>query len=156
MTQLTIPNEEDMLELGRHIGEHCPLGARIYLKGDLGAGKTTFTRGFMRGRGYQGVVKSPTYTLVEPYELPNGRVYHFDLYRLADFEELEYLGLSDYLAADAICLIEWPERAGNYLPQASLYCTIDVCHHPSGRQVTLATFDEMGEALVEGLNLKTE
>ena len=89
----------------------------VFLRGELGAGKTTFSRGFLRGRGHKGSVKSPTYTLVEPYEaMRDGPVFHLDLYRLGNAHELTYLGVDDYLSAQGILLIEWPERAEDYCP----------------------------------------
>lgn len=132
---LHIPDENAMMQLGGKIAEQFPDGGIVLLKGDLGAGKTTLVRGLLRHLGFQGIVKSPTYTLVEPYKLAERRVYHFDLYRLGDPEELEYIGGRDYWDSDSLCLIEWPEKALDYLPQADL--ELHISYNKSGRSVEI-------------------
>jgi tRNA threonylcarbamoyladenosine biosynthesis protein TsaE len=119
-----IANEKEMMLLGGKIGDKFPKGGMVFLNGDLGAGKTTLVRGLLRHLGYEGVVKSPTYTLVEPYQFENRTIYHFDLYRLGDPEELEYIGSRDYWNSDSLCLIEWPEKAQGFLPEADLIVNI--------------------------------
>ena len=102
-----VDSDTAMQDFGASIGMALPKKALIFLNGTLGAGKTTLVKGLIKSLGYNGNVKSPTYTLVEPYPLAEHLVYHFDLYRLGHFEELEYIGMGDYLSAEAICIIEW-------------------------------------------------
>lgn len=123
----------------------------VFLEGDLGAGKTTLTRGFLRGLGYRGAVKSPTYTLIEPYEIAGRVVYHLDLYRVADPAELEYLGLREMLDQDATLLIEWAERGEGWLPRPDL--RIGIRHHGSGRELQLEAFTDTGKAVLDRLDL---
>ncbi len=121
----------------------------VYLNGDLGAGKTTLTRGFVRGMGHAGNVKSPTYTLVEPYELDEWRVFHFDLYRLADAEELEYMGIRDYFNNDCCCFIEWPEKGAGLLAKADLI--INIAYQDEQRVIQLQAETVHGEQVIKEL-----
>jgi tRNA threonylcarbamoyladenosine biosynthesis protein TsaE len=124
-------------------------GGKIYLNGDLGAGKTTLARGLMRGYGYQGAVKSPTYTLVEPYEFSNGNIYHFDLYRLVDPEEVEYLGISDYFDGPNLCLVEWPENGKTVIPDPDL--EILLIMKDQGRELSWWARSPRGQFIAERL-----
>lgn len=131
-------------------GVRATLGGRIFLSGDLGAGKTTLTRGLVRGYGIEGAVKSPTYTLVEPYEQPGCNLYHFDLYRLADPEEVEFLGVGEYFDEANLCVIEWAEKGKGYLPAADL--EISLSHEGDGRRVHWQPRSPRGESIVRKLS----
>ena len=124
----------------------------VTLAGELGAGKTTLVRGLLRAAGHAGLVKSPTFSLVELYELNSNVVYHFDLYRLTDPEELEYIGMRDYLSANAICVVEWPEKAANILPMGDIHIMIDRVGR--GREVRIQAQTECGQKAMQDLSIK--
>lgn len=138
-----------MEALGRRLAAGSPAGIRIHLQGELGAGKTTLVRGYLRGCGYRGIVKSPTYTLVEPYLVENATLYHFDLYRIGEVEELEAIGLRDYLDGESRWLVEWPERAAGLLPAPDLLVAIHI--NGEERDVDLRPLTEAGRGLVAAI-----
>jgi tRNA threonylcarbamoyladenosine biosynthesis protein TsaE len=152
---------EHMLNCGAALAAAVDtLPMMIHLSGPLGAGKTTLVRGLLIALGHAGAVKSPTYTLVEPYQLPLGRCYHFDLYRLTVAGELEGLGIRDYLAEQALCLIEWPEKGAGFLPAADLHIQIDYLDDigngtvGAGRRLTFTPHSAQGITLLQRLNLQ--
>lgn len=155
MTELTAPltftlaTAEAQLAFGEHLASLLQPPLRIELSGDLGTGKTTLTRGILRGLGYAGPVRSPTYTLVESYALPTLELHHCDLYRLGDPDELEYLGLRDLLDATTIWIIEWPERGSGWLPPPDL--RIALAHQGTGRQLTLTALTAIGATLLANI-----
>ena len=115
-----LSNETSTIGFGKSLALACDGHGLFTLSGNLGSGKTTLSRGIIHAYGHSGSVKSPTYTLVEPYEIGSIRIYHFDLYRLEDPEELEFIGLRDYLSEQALVLIEWPEKAIGVVPTADI------------------------------------
>lgn len=144
---ITIVDEAAMVALGACFAQYLADARRIYLHGDLAAGKTVFVRGLIAGLGYAGAVTSPTFALVEPYDLENRRIFHFDLYRLEDPEELEFMGLRDYLESDDLMLVEWAERGGEFLPPPDVDVIISKRQHERNVQFTANT--GAGERLLE-------
>ena len=152
MFTLEVPDARQQEALGGMISAEAPASFIVYLAGDLGAGKTTLVRGFLRGLGYLGNVKSPTFTLLEPYELGDRVVYHLDLYRLADPGELEYLGLRDLLAQNTTLLIEWPEQGRGMLPDADII--VDIGYSDEGRNLGFRSRSTKGERLLTSLDVR--
>ena len=150
--QILLEDEQKMQVFGKKIAQvigqiNAPL--LILLNGDLGAGKTTLSRGILNGLGHRGSVKSPTYTLVEPYDLEIGKVFHFDLYRLVDPEELYDIGFNDYLTESQLCMIEWPDKGGSLLPNADI--SLQINSNGTGRQVILTAQTTLGSQCVNEL-----
>ncbi|AIZ79373.1 tRNA (adenosine(37)-N6)-threonylcarbamoyltransferase complex ATPase subunit type 1 TsaE [Actinobacillus equuli subsp. equuli] len=153
------PTEQQMLQFGQILAKHMqaylnrsPQHALvIYLNGELGAGKTTLTRSIVREFGHTGNVKSPTYTLVEEYQLAPYAIYHFDLYRLSDPEELEFMGIRDYFRPQTVCLLEWASRGKGMIPEADIIIQIDYAEE--GRNITLLPQTAVGTQLLVNFNL---
>lgn len=144
-----MPDEAATLDFGARLASVLRPGMTVYLSGDLGAGKTTLTRGLLRSLGYVGRVKSPTYTLVELYEIPRYNLYHFDLYRFADPEEWAEAGFREYFNADSVCLVEWPEKAAGLLSEPDLMVRLEILDE--GRALTLTAGTEAGRRCIESL-----
>ncbi|WP_339448562.1 tRNA (adenosine(37)-N6)-threonylcarbamoyltransferase complex ATPase subunit type 1 TsaE [Pseudomonas sp. EA_5y_Pfl2_R50] len=150
---LYLADEQAMSDFGARIARVTQGHGLIFLQGNLGMGKTTLSRGIIRGLGHVGAVKSPTFTLVEPYEIGDIRAFHFDLYRLVDPEELEFLGIRDYFEDDAMCLIEWPDKGAGFLPKPDL--TITISPQDSGRSLKISSQGSRGEIWCAALALET-
>ena len=149
-----IPHKNAMCAFGKQlINAICRLPSQqnvtLYLNGDLGAGKTTLSRGMIQGLGYSGNVKSPTYTLVEEYAIGEKIIYHFDLYRLADPEELEFMGIRDYFADNTICLIEWAEKGADLLSPPDLL--VNIGYAENARNIELVAQSTMGQQIIQQL-----
>ncbi|MBK8816582.1 MAG: tRNA (adenosine(37)-N6)-threonylcarbamoyltransferase complex ATPase subunit type 1 TsaE [Methylococcaceae bacterium] len=134
--QKLLQNTEETEQFGAELFQILSPGSVVFLKGQLGAGKTTLVRGYLRAAGYCGTVKSPTYNLVEEYLVNSRKIYHFDLYRLNDPEELDYIGIKDYFNQNSICFIEWPDQGEGYLPNPNLEITLTL--QGSGRLLEMA------------------
>ena len=144
LAQLTrdLAGEADTLQLGAALAPHLAPGMVVYLQGELGAGKTTLARGILTALGVTGRVKSPTYTLVEPYTISSLYLYHFDFYRLKHPDEWIDAGLREYFNDAALCLVEWPEKAGGQLPKPDV--TIELAVAGDGRSTTISAATEAG------------
>ena len=147
--RIELAGEDAQEAFGTRMAAACDGPLLIFLQGELGAGKTTLTRGLLRGLGHRGAVKSPTYTLIEPYQMAPRNVYHLDLYRVTDPGELEYLGLREMLEEDAIVLIEWPERGEGWLPTPDLHLSIG--HMPAARELSMRARTERGSQVFKGV-----
>uniref|UniRef100_Q0HR38 tRNA threonylcarbamoyladenosine biosynthesis protein TsaE n=1 Tax=Shewanella sp. (strain MR-7) TaxID=60481 RepID=Q0HR38_SHESR len=151
MTELTfqLNNEDETIALGQKLARHIQAPLTLYLTGDLGAGKTTLSRGLIQGLGHKGAVKSPTYTLVEPYELDGVEVYHFDLYRLNDPEELEFMGIRDYFTDSSLCIVEWPDKGHGLLPDADIHLHLNYVNQR--REIQIRALTESGKKLLAAI-----
>lgn len=144
-----LKSESETFRLAESMAIHIRPGMNLYLKGELGAGKTTFVRGLLRGLGYQDKVKSPTYTLVEPYNLKKFPIYHFDLYRFKDEYEWDDAGFREYFNKASICLVEWPEKAGHILPEPDI--SIELSHESFGRHIHLISYTPPGTECLKAI-----
>ncbi|MDV6328942.1 tRNA (adenosine(37)-N6)-threonylcarbamoyltransferase complex ATPase subunit type 1 TsaE [Idiomarina sp. Sol25] len=147
--QCELASEEETLALAKKFSQVLQAPLVVYLQGELGAGKTAFCRGVIQALGHSGAVKSPTYTLVEPYQLQGWRIHHFDLYRLADPEELEFMGIRDYFSEDTLNFIEWPDKGYGWLPSADIEIRIE--YAGTGRKLTFSALTDAGKKIIKTL-----
>ena len=150
---INLPDAAATAALGKALAEGVAPGRVLYLRGDLGAGKTNLVRGMLRALGYAGRVKSPTYTLVEPYELSSLHFYHFDFYRLKDRSEWGSSGFRDYFNPHAFCVVEWPEKAGEVLPPPDLEVALQFSGE--GRKASLAARTAAGASWLSSLRFSS-
>lgn len=141
-SQIFLPDSDATEKFGAELWKILPEKALVFLHGDLGAGKTTLVRGLLRAAGVMGAIKSPTYAMIEEYSVAERKIFHFDLYRLADAEELEWIGIDDYLNQNALCFVEWADKGEGVLPKANV--NIWLTAQDSGRSIK-----------IEGLEPKT-
>ena len=148
-----LADESATVAMGERIGHCVQAGMVVFLEGTLGAGKTTTTRGILQALGHSGAVKSPTYTLVEPYENVSPLLYHFDLYRLGDPEELDYMGIREYFSAEPISVVEWSERGQGYLPEPDISLCLspqqDAASQVMGRELTILAHNASGQRVID-------
>ena len=147
--KILLKNEQDTEKMANLLAGFVSIGSKIYLHGQLGAGKTTFTRYLLRSLGVKEVIKSPSYTLIERYETNNFPVFHVDCYRLADAEEFYYLGLADEWDA-SLLIVEWPEKAAGFLPQPDL--NLKLILKGSERFCELEALGAKGEKMIKSLS----
>ena len=146
-----LPAPEDTERVGGALARALVGGMVVALHGDLGVGKTTLVRGVLRALGWTGLVKSPTYSLVEYYPISSLYLYHFDFYRFADPTEWETAGLADYFRSDSACLVEWPERVAALLPAADLDLTLAYPSRGDGRDLAMTSSSAAGERCVAAI-----
>lgn len=149
-----VTNDEHMEMFGVIFSECFKEGGLVFLRGDLGAGKTTLVRGIMRGLGYLGVVSSPTYALIESYKVGSIEIHHMDLYRLTCSEELDFIGARDFFGDKSLCLIEWPERGLGFLPVSDL--TIEITPEHVGRTLKVFSQSSRGDYMYNALIKKID
>ncbi len=148
---IRISDPDAMEEAGRYLAADCNPGMHIHLSGELGAGKTTLVRGFLRGLGYAGKVKSPTYTLVESYDMLPVPVFHFDFYRIEHPDEIEAIGFREYAGGRAVCLVEWAEKGGDRLEIADVKIKFTILQD-AVRELRLQGNSDNGKSLIYKLS----
>ena len=146
-----LPDLEATKRFAARLAKNLPQQLVIYLHGNLGVGKTTLVRALLLSLGHTGAVKSPTYTLVETYQFDALKIQHFDLYRLSDPAELEYIGIRDYITNDTICIFEWPQKGAGYIPDADIEITLEFA--TMGRKALLQANTATGSKIIENIKI---